>query len=328
MRLLRRECAWKREQTHTSLIPFVREEAEEVVEAIESGDPAALCDELGDLLLQVVIHAVIAEEAGHFTLDDVARGVIAKMERRNPHVFGDAVAHDAAEVLTLWNAAKAAEKAEKAETPRAVRIGDRHGRASALVRDPASVHTSASALTRAAGGGTPRSARRATIAPYDSACGSGEKASTTVSSKRPVAASRATSSTKAGRPGRAGAASPRPTRADRRATTSPSWTAALSVSSWSTSAASDPRRPSRSRSSSETSCARSTSSPTSRTWCSTISTTRSTPSILCVPAAGGRRVGGSATSPGASMTSTTSARRATPTASAPSSRRKARTKTS
>jgi MazG family protein len=114
MRVLRRECAWKKEQTHTSLIPFVREEAEEVVEAIESGDPAALCDELGDLLLQVVIHAVIAEEAGDFTLDDVARGVIAKMERRNPHVFGDAVATDAAEVLRLWNAAKAAEKVEKA----------------------------------------------------------------------------------------------------------------------------------------------------------------------------------------------------------------------
>jgi XTP/dITP diphosphohydrolase/tetrapyrrole methylase family protein/MazG family protein len=115
MRVLRRECAWKREQTHTSLIPFVREEAEEVVEAIESGDPASLCDELGDLLLQVVIHAVIAEEAGDFTLDDVARGVIAKMERRNPHVFGDAEATDAAAVLRLWNAAKAAEKAEKAE---------------------------------------------------------------------------------------------------------------------------------------------------------------------------------------------------------------------
>jgi MazG family protein len=115
MRVLQRECAWKREQTHTSLIPYVREEAEEVVEAIESGDPAALCDELGDLLLQVVIHAVIAEEAGDFTLDDVARGVIAKMERRNPHVFGDAVATDTAEVMRLWNAAKAAEKAEKAQ---------------------------------------------------------------------------------------------------------------------------------------------------------------------------------------------------------------------
>ena len=117
MRVLRRECAWKREQTHTSLVPFVREEAEEVVEAIESGDPAALCDELGDLLLQVVIHAVIAEEAGHFTLDDVARGVMAKMERRNPHVFGDAVATDVEQVMALYNAAKAAERAGAPDTP-------------------------------------------------------------------------------------------------------------------------------------------------------------------------------------------------------------------
>ena len=115
MRVLRRECAWKREQTHTTLIPFVREEAEEVVEAIESGDPAALCDELGDLLLQVVIHAVMAEEAGEFTLDDVARGVMAKMERRNPHVFGDAVATTVDEGRALYSAAKAAEKADTAE---------------------------------------------------------------------------------------------------------------------------------------------------------------------------------------------------------------------
>ena len=103
----------------------MREEAEEVVEAIESGDPAALCDELGDLLLQVVIHAVIAEEAGHFTLDDVARGVIAKMERRNPHVFGDAVADDVAEVMALWNAAKAAEKAGEKARPCPGRHEDR-----------------------------------------------------------------------------------------------------------------------------------------------------------------------------------------------------------
>ncbi len=114
MRVLQRECPWKREQTHTSLIPYVREEAEEVVEAIESGDPAALCDELGDLLLQVVIHAVMAEEAGDFTLDDVARGVTAKMERRNPHVFGDAVATDVEQVMRLYHDAKAAEKAEQA----------------------------------------------------------------------------------------------------------------------------------------------------------------------------------------------------------------------
>lgn len=116
MRVLQRECAWKREQTHTSLIPYVREEAEEVVEAIESGDSAALCDELGDLLLQVVIHAVMAEEAGEFTLDDVARGVMAKMERRNPHVFGDEVATTVDEVMALYNAAKAAEKVGRPPT--------------------------------------------------------------------------------------------------------------------------------------------------------------------------------------------------------------------
>lgn len=119
MRRLQRECPWKREQTHTSLIPYVREEAEEVVQAIESGDPAALCDELGDLLLQVVIHAVIAEEAGDFTLHDVARGVIAKMERRNPHVFGDAVATDVAQVMALYDAAKAAERAGASAPARA-----------------------------------------------------------------------------------------------------------------------------------------------------------------------------------------------------------------
>ena len=175
MRVLQRECAWKREQTHTSLIPYVREEAEEVVEAIESGDPAALCDELGDLLLQVVIHAVIAEEAGDFTLDDVARGVIAKMERRNPHVFGDAVATDAAEVMRLWNAAKAAEKAEKAEKARTGLIGrpepERHGEWS--LRPPWAMTSSAAARSRSVS-----ITSRATIAPRDSWVGSGTKAST------------------------------------------------------------------------------------------------------------------------------------------------------
>jgi XTP/dITP diphosphohydrolase len=118
MRVLQRECAWKREQTHTSLIPYVREEAEEVVEAIESGDPAALCDELGDLLLQVVIHAVIAEEAGDFTLDDVARGITAKMRRRNPHVFGADGERpvDAAAVNDAWQEIKAAERPGSALT--------------------------------------------------------------------------------------------------------------------------------------------------------------------------------------------------------------------
>ncbi len=112
---LRAHCPWDAAQTPLSLQPCLLEEAHEAAHAIAAGDPAALCDELGDLLLQVVIHAVMAEEAGEFTLDDVARGVMAKMERRNPHVFGDAVATDVDEVMRLWNAAKAAEKAERAE---------------------------------------------------------------------------------------------------------------------------------------------------------------------------------------------------------------------
>jgi XTP/dITP diphosphohydrolase len=90
MRRLRTECAWKAGQTHESLVPFLREETEELVEAIESGDVDHVREELGDVLLQVVFHAVIAEQAGQFTLDDVARGITEKMRRRNPHVFDPA----------------------------------------------------------------------------------------------------------------------------------------------------------------------------------------------------------------------------------------------
>ena len=81
------------------------------IDAIRRGDDAALREELGDLLLQVLFHAAIAEEQGWFDVDDVAATLRGKLLRRNPHVFGDAVATDAAEVLRLWNAAKAAEKA-------------------------------------------------------------------------------------------------------------------------------------------------------------------------------------------------------------------------
>src|SRR5580765_8110809 len=87
MRRLRRECPWKREQTHRSLARYLQEESAETIEAIDAGDAAHLCEELGDLLLQVYFHAVIAEEADDFTLDDVARGISEKMHRRNPHVF-------------------------------------------------------------------------------------------------------------------------------------------------------------------------------------------------------------------------------------------------
>ena len=90
MRRLRAECAWKAGQTHRSLARYLLEETHETLEAIDTGDAEHLREELGDLLLQVYFHAVIAEEAGEFTLDDVAADIIAKMRRRNPHVFGDA----------------------------------------------------------------------------------------------------------------------------------------------------------------------------------------------------------------------------------------------
>src|SRR5215217_3093050 len=79
MRRLRAECPWKREQTHRSLARYLLEETHETVEAIENGDAEHLREELGDLLLQVYFHAVIAEEAGAFTIDDVARGITEKM---------------------------------------------------------------------------------------------------------------------------------------------------------------------------------------------------------------------------------------------------------
>jgi uncharacterized protein YabN with tetrapyrrole methylase and pyrophosphatase domain len=113
MRLMRERCAWKASQTHDSLARYLREEADEVLEAIEEGDPEHLCEELGDLLLQIYFHAAIAEENGQFSMDDVIAGLHAKMVRRNPHVFGpDAGTRSLTieEIEEQWQAAKAAEK--------------------------------------------------------------------------------------------------------------------------------------------------------------------------------------------------------------------------
>jgi MazG family protein len=106
-------CPWDIEQTHESLIPHVIEEAYEVVEAIRSGDSAAMCDELGDLLLQSVLHAEIASESGAFTLDSMAHGLSEKLIRRHPHVFGDSAVADTAGVLAQWDAIKATEGSGK-----------------------------------------------------------------------------------------------------------------------------------------------------------------------------------------------------------------------
>ena len=112
MRRLRAECGWKASQTHRTLARHLLEETYETLEAIELQDDAHLREELGDLLLQVVFHAVIAEQAGEFDLDDVARDITDKMRRRNPHVYGpDAGAPaDAASVTDVWEQIKATEK--------------------------------------------------------------------------------------------------------------------------------------------------------------------------------------------------------------------------
>lgn len=104
-------CPWDRAQTHASLLPHLIEEAYETVDAIDRDDHDALREELGDLLLQVALHSQIAEEAGAFTLEDVYETINAKLIRRHPHVFGEATAADATEVLGIWQKAKAAEKA-------------------------------------------------------------------------------------------------------------------------------------------------------------------------------------------------------------------------
>jgi MazG family protein len=103
-------CPWDREQTHASLRPYLVEEAYEVLEAIDGGDAAALRDELGDLLLQVIFHATIAAEAGRFGVADVARAIADKLVRRHPHVFGDVQVRDADEVVRNWRRIKAEER--------------------------------------------------------------------------------------------------------------------------------------------------------------------------------------------------------------------------
>ena len=106
-------CPWDLEQTHASLVPYVLEEAHEVADAIRHGDDGHLAEELGDLLLQVVLHARIASEAGRFDLEGIARGISAKLIRRHPHVFGTATAADSAAVKAHWEAIKGQEQAER-----------------------------------------------------------------------------------------------------------------------------------------------------------------------------------------------------------------------
>lgn len=104
-------CPWDKEQTTASLLPYLIEESNEFIEAVQSENPAAACEELGDVLLQIVFHAQIAAEKGEFTIDDVVDGIAQKMVRRHPHIFGDVQVESAAEVADLWQKIKQSEKA-------------------------------------------------------------------------------------------------------------------------------------------------------------------------------------------------------------------------
>ena len=126
MSRLRRECPWDAKQTHDSLAPHLLEESYEALEALESGDPRALREELGDVLLQVMFHAEIASERTDgtgYTIDDVAGGIAEKLIRRHPHVFGDVSVSGADEVKQNWDAIKAAERAAKGGGPGSVLDG-------------------------------------------------------------------------------------------------------------------------------------------------------------------------------------------------------------
>lgn len=103
-------CPWDREQTHESLSPYLIEEAHELLQAIQEGDDDAIADELGDVLLQVFLHAQIGQDNGYFQLEDVLESISAKMIRRHPHVFGDVSADNAEQVIANWQEIKAQEK--------------------------------------------------------------------------------------------------------------------------------------------------------------------------------------------------------------------------
>ena len=115
IRVLRSEngCPWDREQTHTSLRPNMIEEAYEAVDAIDEKDPAHLREELGDVLLQVLLHSQIASEAGDFNIEDVAKELKDKLIHRHPHVFGDTKVNCADDVVVNWDKLKQEEKKER-----------------------------------------------------------------------------------------------------------------------------------------------------------------------------------------------------------------------
>ena len=151
---LRVECPWDARQTHQSLAPHLLEEPYEALDALESGDEQAFCEELGDVLLQVVFHARVAaerEDGTGYTIDDVADGIVAKLIRRHPHVFADVTVSGADEVKRNWDEIKRKEKADQAERT-GVPVGRRCDRVSAGRRAVRPAGARAGRAAAAAGG--------------------------------------------------------------------------------------------------------------------------------------------------------------------------------
>ncbi|GAB3207547.1 hypothetical protein GCM10027294_14350 [Marinactinospora endophytica] len=134
---LRRECPWDADQTHESLAKYLIQESYETLETIEQGDYATLREELGDVLLQVVFHARVAQERspgeGGFTIDDVAGAIIDKLTRRHPHVFADTAVAGADDVRANWETIKAAERAAKGQAEASILAGVPFGQPAALL---------------------------------------------------------------------------------------------------------------------------------------------------------------------------------------------------
>ncbi|MCX5713779.1 MAG: MazG family protein [Candidatus Omnitrophica bacterium] len=103
-------CLWDKKQTHSSLIPYLREETQEVIDAIRSKNHSHIQEELGDLLLQVMFHSQIASKEGKFTVEDVIAGLIKKLKNRHPHVFGKFKVKSDREIIRNWNRIKKQEK--------------------------------------------------------------------------------------------------------------------------------------------------------------------------------------------------------------------------
>lgn len=105
-----RGCMWDRKQTHRTLIRYLREESGEFIEAVKSGNPHHIKEELGDILLQVMFHSQIASKKGDFDIEDVIDGLIKKLKRRHPHVFGNTKVKSARQIISNWYRIKAKEK--------------------------------------------------------------------------------------------------------------------------------------------------------------------------------------------------------------------------